>query len=439
VRRRSARLRLSALKLSALPGRGSLPSAAAAIVGSLPGFTLPFAAALVLPAGQSDVLLLALSVGITPAIVVSSAVELTTVAEFGRLLGQDRGPTPAALRSFHWRIARFAVVLTALVVPALVVAYASRSPDQPTFLVLACAVAVTPIVAGVASTLSGECVARGAPVVPIGVQALRSFLPAVLLLAWPGAALVLFAVMLPVGEGARALVLAVACRRLRRRQALEPSGGLTPYGLVAQSLSSGVTQLGPAVDRLFLSSAAEGDISSYEMSDRLMYAASQFFTMTFIFRRVAAWAQMPAMVTERAHRMLRGDARTLGGLAVALTGASVAVCLVALASGLLPVDWRTGFLWGSLVMLSLPAHLFNVVGTRLLVIGRKQNLMLWIAVATAVLNAVLDALFYFLFGAIGIIISTVVLRWTMAGVYLHLLRTVVPATIGGDVVRDQQA
>ena len=81
-------------------------------------------------------------------------------------------------------------------------------------------------------------------------------------------------------------------------------------------------------------------------------------------------------------------------------------------------------------MLSLPAHLFNVVGTRLLVIGRKQHLMLWIAVATAVLNAVLDALFYLLLGPIGIIVSTVVLRWTMAGVYLVLLRTVVPATIG---------
>jgi hypothetical protein len=408
----------------------------AAIVGSLPGFTLPFVAALVLPAGQSDVLLLALSVGITPAIVVSSAVELTTVAEFGRLLGQARGPTAAALRSFHWRIVRFAVVLTALVVPALAVAYAIRSPDRLTFLVLACAVAVTPIVAAVASTLSGECVARGSPVVPIAVQAMRSLVPAVLLLVWPGAALVLFALMLPVGEGARAVVLSVTCRRLRRRQQLEQSGDLTPYGLVAQSTSSGVTQLGPAVDRLYLSSATEGDITSYEMSDRLMYAASQFFTMTFIFRRVAAWAQLPAMGTERAHRLLRADARTLGGLAVGLTVGSVAACLLALASGLLPVDWRTGFLWGSLVMLSLPAHLFNVIGTRLLVIGRKQNLMLWIAVATAVLNAALDALFYVLFGAIGIIVSTVVLRWTMAGVYLHLLRTVVPATIGREVVRD---
>jgi hypothetical protein len=408
----------------------------AAVVGSLPGFTLPFAAALVLPAGESDLLLLALSVGITPAIVVSSAVELTTVAEFGRLLGQDREPTPAALRAFHVRIVRFAAVLTALVVPVLVVAYASRSPDRATFLTLACAVAATPVVAAMASTLSGECVARGAPVVPIAVQAMRSLVPAVLLLLWPGAPLVVFAVMLPVGEGVRAAVLGVACRRLRLRQAREQSGDMTPYGLVAQSLASGVTQLGPAVDRVFLSSAGEGDISSYEMSDRLMYAASQFFTMTFIFRRVAAWAQLPAMGAERARQMLRADARSLGGLAIALTVGAVVVCMAALLSGLLPSDWRTGFVWGSLVMLSLPAHLFNVVGTRLLVIGRKQHMMLWIAAATAVLNAVLDGLFYLFLGSIGIILSTVVLRWTMAGVYLYLLRTVIPATIGREVARD---
>ncbi len=430
------RRRRTRLSRSALPGRTSVASAVAAVVGSLPGFTLPFAAALVLPAGESDLLLLALSVGITPAIVVSSAVELTTVAEFGRLLGQDREPTPAALRAFHVRIVRFAAVLTALVVPVLVVAYASRSPDRATFLTLACAVAATPVVAAMASTLSGECVARGAPVVPIAVQAMRSLVPAVLLLLWPGAPLVVFAVMLPVGEGVRAAVLGVACRRLRLRQAREQSGDMTPYGLVAQSLASGVTQLGPAVDRVFLSSAGEGDISSYEMSDRLMYAASQFFTMTFIFRRVAAWAQLPAMGAERARQMLRADARSLGGLAIALTVGAVVVCMAALLSGLLPSDWRTGFVWGSLVMLSLPAHLFNVVGTRLLVIGRKQHMMLWIAAATAVLNAVLDGLFYLFLGSIGIILSTVVLRWTMAGVYLYLLRTVIPATIGREVARD---
>jgi peptidoglycan biosynthesis protein MviN/MurJ (putative lipid II flippase) len=172
------------------------------------------------------------------------------------------------------------------------------------------------------------------------------------------------------------------------------------------------------------------------MSDRLMYAASQFFSMTFLYRRVAVWARLPTMRPDDARQLLRGDARVLGGLTLALTAAGAAGCLIALASGLLPDDWHTGFWWGTLTMLSLPAHLFNVVGTRLLVIGRRARMMLWIAVATAILNAALDAAFYYLFGPIGIIVSTVVLRWTMAGVYLHLLRTVVPATIGRDPVPD---
>jgi peptidoglycan biosynthesis protein MviN/MurJ (putative lipid II flippase) len=315
-------------------------------------------------------------------------------------------------------------------VPALAVAYAIRSPERATFLTLVTAVAATPVVAAMASRVSGECVARGAPVVPIAVGAMRSLMPAVLLLAWSNAPLILFAAMLPVGEAARAVVLGVACRRLRQRQVEEPTGPLAAHGLVPQALSSGVTQFGPGVDRMFLSASGAGSVSSYEISDRLMYAASQFFSMTFIYRRVAVWARLPAMQPAKARQLLRSDARLLGGLVLVLTLLGALACLAALVSGLLPVDWRTGFWWGTLVMLSLPAHLFNVVGTRLLIIGRKPRYMLWIAVATAIINAILDALFYLLLGPIGIVLSTVLVRWIMAGVYLHLLRTVVPATIG---------
>jgi hypothetical protein len=193
-----------------------------------------------------------------------------------------------------------------------VVAYAAGLPDRAEFLTLVCGVAAAPVVAALASVLSGECIARGAPVVPIAVQAMRSLLPAVALLVWPTGPLLLFAALLPAGEAVRALVLRAACRRLRARQAGPPTGELTAYGLGAQAVSSGVTQLGPAVDRLYLSSAGAGAISSYEMSDRLMYAASQLYTMTFIYRRVAIWAQLPTMDAERARRLLRGDAGSEG-------------------------------------------------------------------------------------------------------------------------------
>ena len=165
-----------------------------------------------------------------------------------------------------------------------------------------------------------------------------------------------------------------------------------------------------------------------------MYAAAQFFTMTLLYRRLAGWAQLPTMPPDRAGGLLRRDARTLGVASAVLTLAGVLGCLVALASGLLPHDWTQGFLWGAVVMLSVPAHGFNVVGTRLLVVARKQHLMLWIAVATAVLNAALDTALYLWLGPIGIVVATVVLRWTMAGVYLAMLRVVVPRMIGEELV-----
>jgi O-antigen/teichoic acid export membrane protein len=282
--------------------------------------------------------------------------------------------------------------------------------------------------------LSGECVARGAPVVPVAVQAMRSLVPAMLLLAWPSAPLWLVAAALPAGEVIRGVILTISCRRLRRVQTREAQAEVLPaHGLIAQAASSGVTQLGPAVDRLFLTSSGTGYISAYEMADRLMYAAAQFFSLTFVYRRVATWARLPTMEADRAERMLRRDARTLGVASAVLTVAGVLGCAAALASGLLPADWTRGFWWGALVMLSVPAHGFNVVGTRMLVVSRKQHFMVWIAIATAVLNAALDAAFYLWIGPIGIVVATVAVRWIMAGVYLVLLRRIVPRTIGQDL------
>jgi O-antigen/teichoic acid export membrane protein len=164
-----------------------------------------------------------------------------------------------------------------------------------------------------------------------------------------------------------------------------------------------------------------------------MYAAAQFFSLTFVYRRVATWARLPTMEPDPAERMLRRDARTLGVASAVLTVAGVLGCAAALASGLLPADWTRGFWWGALVMLSVPAHGFNVVGTRMLVVSRKQHFMVWIAIATAVLNAALDAAFYLWIGPIGIVVATVAVRWIMAGVYLVLLRRIVPRTIGQDL------
>jgi Na+-driven multidrug efflux pump len=410
--------------------RKDLPTAAAAIIGSLPGFTLPFVAALVLAPGASDVLLLGMSVAVTVSVIVSAAVEMTTIAEYGRVLGRRRNPAADALRSFRRRVLLFAAGLTVTVVPALALAYAAGSADPGEFVVIVCAVAPTPILAAVASMLAGECIARGGPTVPIAVQAMRSLVPAALLVAWGDAPLVLVAAMLPAGEAARAVVLTAVARRLRAQQAEDEDGALTPFGLMAQALSSGVTQLGPAVDRLFLSSSGAGSISSYEMADRLVYAASQFVSMAFLVRRVGAWARLPTMTAGDAAALLRRDGRVLGVVTAVLTAGGVLGCLVALASGLLPDSWGQGFLWGAIVMLSLPAHVFNVVGTRLLVVARRQRWMLAIAAATAVLNAVLDVIFFVLLGPVGIVVATVLLRWTMAGVYLVLLRTAVPQTIG---------
>jgi hypothetical protein len=89
-----------------------LASAVAAVVGSLPGLTLPFVAELVLGPRASDLLLLALSAGHHPVTDRQLGHRLPTVAEYGRLLGRRLDPTAAALRRYRSRVLRFAQLLT---------------------------------------------------------------------------------------------------------------------------------------------------------------------------------------------------------------------------------------------------------------------------------------------------------------------------------------
>jgi Na+-driven multidrug efflux pump len=412
-------------------------SATAAILGALPGFTLPFVAAVSVSPRESDALLLAVSIAVTVSVIAGTPIELTTIAEYGRILGRDRNPAADALRSFRRRVLLFGGLLTAVVVPLMGLAY-SIGTDRSNFLLLVCAVSVTPLLAAVSSLLSGECIARGCSVVPIAVQSMRSLFPALFLVAWPGTSLILIAAMLPAGEAARAVILSATLRRLRAQQAeAEATGDLAAHGLVALTLASGVGQLNAVVDRLFLASAGTGYISSYEISERLLFAAAQFITVAFVFRRSAAWARLPAMRLEEAKRLLRRDGRTLAVVTALLTVVGTTGCLAALVSGFVPSSWSLGVLWAAIVILSLPAYVFGVVGVRMLVMARKQRITLVINISGLALNAVLDAVFFVLTGPGGVIVVTVVLRWIKAGIYLAVLRRTLPRVIGEDLARNQ--
>src|SRR5215218_8412105 len=98
-------------------------NATAAVLGALPGFTLPFVAAATLSPAASDALLLAVSIAVTVSVIASTPIELTTIAEYGRILGKDQSPAAESLRSFRRRVLLFGGLLTAVVVPFLGFAY----------------------------------------------------------------------------------------------------------------------------------------------------------------------------------------------------------------------------------------------------------------------------------------------------------------------------
>ena len=114
------------------------------------------------------------------------------------------------------------------------------------------------------------------------------------------------------GSGPGAILL-VSCRRARRAGRRRAHDALAPHGLLAQALRRGDPARSRRRPAVPLASGA-GYISSYEMSDRLFYAATQFFTMTFLVpARGDLGAAARRWQPDDARHLLRRDGRLLGG------------------------------------------------------------------------------------------------------------------------------
>ncbi|HYP45887.1 MAG TPA: polysaccharide biosynthesis C-terminal domain-containing protein [Propionibacteriaceae bacterium] len=403
----------------------------AAATALLPGFAFPFVLSWFLGAGDADQMLLAGSVALTLTSVVGNAVELNSVSELGGRLGQSVMPDRQALRRYRARITAFVCGATLVVGSLLIAFYGAQRGSFGSFAPLALTMLSVPLLGGIASARSGELLARGYIVVPVLLQSCRTVVPIVLLvLNGPQTPLALLAAGFAAGELVRLAVLTAMSRT--RVGCGSSSADIPTNGLYWQSGSALTSQTGPITDRFFLSTAPAGALSSYEMADKLFFAAVQLISLGFLTRRLTGWAQLPTMEPTLGRSLLRTDglfllivstvAGLLGSLTCALTPHVVQ----------LPVVWRQGFLWAQILFLSIPFTLATMCCSRLLIIARRQRLLIRFALLTGVGNALLDWIFFTLYGAVGIAIATVVLRVISAATYAIVLRRVLPPIIGSE-------
>jgi peptidoglycan biosynthesis protein MviN/MurJ (putative lipid II flippase) len=388
----------------------------------LPGFAFPFVLSWFLGAADADRMLLAGSVALTLTSVVGTAVELNSVSEISRCLGQGQEPSQRSLRQYRRRVSVFVVVTTAVVGTVLIVLYGLQRGSITAFAPLALVMLLVPIFGGVASARSGELIARGTVVIPILLQSCRTVIPtALVLLHGEATHLSSLAVAFAVGEFARLAVL-TAMTRGSSATVQGTSVTVPTNGLLWQSGSALTSQTGPVTDRFFLSTGQTGALSSYEMADKLFFAAIQLVNLGFITSRLSQWARLPTMSYDRGRRLLRRDTALLLVIAAAFSGAGSGSCLLLPGLLSLPEAWHRGFAWAAILFLAMPFSIGILCCSRLLIIARCQKLLIRFAIWTAVGNALLDWLFFTSFGAVGIVMATVVARLVSLIAYLWVIR-----------------
>lgn len=403
-------------------GFSDLGTSAATVFAMVPGFIFPFLLTLRLSAQESDTLLLAMSITTTLISVMGTAIELNTISEFGRHLNNAERPGPHVMRSYLRRIQLFGFSAVAVIGVALTTLYSLSMSDWAPEFVIVCAVMLgAPVVAIYSSLDSGMLIGAGKAVVSVASQAFRPVPPILLILVCPEAPLVLYAVAFGLGELGRWLFL-----RHQRKRALtgsDPVGTdeLETRGMVWQATSASVTQGSPAIDRVFMSSAPAGAVSTYELASKILFAAVQFLNYGFLVRRVGKWSRIPKLSPADGRNMLKRDLTVLVGMAAALTVLGIAA-LYSLSFLPLPELWITSSRWAMVLLVAAPMMVWNSAVARLLTIARKQHYLLWFSLLTVSATLVSNIILFSIFGAFGIVLAMLCARFLSTVAYSIVFR-----------------
>lgn len=413
--------------------RRDVATTATALLALAPGFVLPFVLSVRLGPARSDVILLAASVAMTLVAILGNAIEMGTVAQVGRQAGLRRRFSRAALRRYTWRLLRVVLPTVVVVGAALIALYGWKTTDRSTFLSLSLLLCLLPVIGTFGSIRSGQLIALGRSTTAIAVQALRTAVPMVLALCWGRAPLWVLASAYLAGELLRLLVLSLAARRLGGD--LEVTDADVDHrGLLWQSASLATAQSGPATDRAFLNTGPVGSIVSYEIADKIFYAGLQVLNTGILLRRLGSWSQLVTRDPGRIRSVLRREISVFAAIAGVFAVLGIGACWLALALLPVPDAWRTGVVWGSIILVSMPMSAVGTACARLFVIGGRASLLIRFSIGFTIANAALDALGFVLLGVIGIPVATVVARFGAMVCYLLVLwRSVVPRLESAEV------
>lgn len=406
----------------------TLRTALAMACGLAPGVLLPFAIALTMTVGNSDITVLVCSLSVVLMNVIVASVESASIAVLGatgakRPANQTASAVaqplaeraPSARHALSRRgLLRFTLRNVLLAAPAVLIASAilvsvfwGSVTEQTEFAIGVSVLALVSIIGSASAVFAGGLIAEGRTFVPIFSQGFRSLFPIAGLLLSSEATLLLVALLAVCGELCRMLALAALSFRSEPgllRLDTEPP---RPAGLYWQFASTSFTQANPVIDKYVLGAADPGSLTAYELADKVSFATFQAAYNFGLLQRIGSWAQGQGL--ER-RRRFRSDVLRLmlATLALALITASILALLLVVE--VLPRQWQLGAQWAILACFAMPLAIGVTASMRYLVMLRLARWLLPISVFGVLVNAVLDLVFFLAIGPIGVVLASIPAR-----------------------------
>ena len=350
--------------------RRDLATVGASVVGLSPGLLLPFAVSFLYALNDSDLMFLALSLSLVMMNVVVAAIEANTVAAYGRFLSEGTEPHFRELRHYAVRSLVRSLPVIVLGIPLIFLTYASRDGRWYEAISLTALLMAVPIMGCFTAIPSGALIAHGRAALAIATQGLRSALPLLVLLVAPGSPLLVIAAFYVVGEIIRFIVLFTVLKRIRSnaRKSNLVSDPMDPRGLLWQISATGVSQANPVVDRFFLAGAGSGDITSYELADKIYFSIYQLIYSGMVLRRLGRWSTFAEGEDSHLFRQYRRDIGTLVAVAAVLVVLMSTLLIGATTANLVPLNWEEGVLWSLIILPSAPLSIIMITSMRFLVV-----------------------------------------------------------------------
>lgn len=420
--------------------RRSLKSSAEArallgvVLGSLPGFLLPFALTWRLTAGHlTDAYFYAFAIALLPATLLSVVLETNVlpVAEEYKQRGRHS-------------LMRFARKLVAQCIAIGVTSYAvavifgiliiSNKANWPTeekqlsvellliFGVYVVAVSASSVVAGCLHALGDFFTTTCS-------QGLRSTLPLAIVFIMPKTTtgVLISASALSLGELIRAGFLSFRLRLLARRLVGQSSSSSEPRNIWASALPHGLALLAllanPTIDRVVASSLSTGSITLLDLAEKILYAPLVALNYSIVLVAGARWAKyfptdLNALTGDfwRTHRRAVGLSIIAG--VVILGGALVFSYFAPSEVAGIKLSTFSGLL--AIFLAGLPAAAIVSTALRFLTVVGDTVWLPAVAIAAVVINLVGDIAGARIIGVYGIALSSTGVRYANAALLMVL-------------------